>query len=308
MRAARRTSTAAASAPAADIALADPAVGGRTRAPCPKCGGTLVVGQPACARCGYDPRDVPLEPSKAEAMLGDFDPDATPSEQRERKKPKPPPPKPKEPTCTECHYVLTGVPARPEGGRVCPECGHLNRVITRSETLEEDSREVTRWSYLKPALMIAGGLPVYALCLMLQGWWQGGWQGALTGPMRAAGSRGWTLALQSLGLGLGLYVWSVGVAFVMTAVLGVVWTGVSTTFRIMALSIAGLLAVAFACGSVLFLIPLPLPWWAIYAFCALGYSWYLGELLDLDLHEAFVVTFLTAAGIWASGVGLALML
>lgn len=296
--------------PAADgaIGLEKSAVAGRTRAPCPTCGGALIVGQPVCGGCGYDPRSIPLDPAKAEAILGDFDPDITPEEKREKKKPKPPPPPPKEKTCTQCGYALTGVPARPQGGIVCPECGEENRSRTRGENDEQLSREVARWTYLKPALMAGISLPIYAVLLLIQGWWQGGWQAALVGPVRAAGVRGWPLAMKSLGLGLGLYVWSVGIAFVVTVVMGVMWTGISTTFRVTAVTVAGLLAVAFACGLFLFAIPLPLPWWAIFAFCMFGYTWYVGEMLDLDMHEAFIVSLMTAVGIWASAVGLMLMM
>lgn len=268
----------------------------------------MVVGQPVCGGCGYDPRSIPLDPAKAEAILGDFDPDITPEEKREKKKPKPPPAPPKEKTCTECGYALTGVPARPQGGIVCPECGAENRALTRGEADEELSREVAKWTYLKPVLMAAISLPIYAVLLLLQGWWQGGWQGAYFGPVRAAGVRGWPLAFKSLGAGLGLYVWSIGIAFVVTLVLGVLWTGISTTLRATVVTLAGLLAVAFACAMFLFAIPLPLPWWGIMAFCLLGYSWYLGEMLDLDLLEAFIVSLTTAVGILASAVGLALML
>lgn len=268
----------------------------------------MVVGRPACGACGYDPRHVPLEPSKAEAVLGDFDPDVTPASKRDKAKAKPKPTPRPEKSCTRCGQSLTGVPTLPQGGVKCPECGTENRALTRSEVDEETSRDVAKWTYLKPALMIVFSMPVYTGLLLLQGWWQGGWQGALLGPVRATGQRGWGLAFQSLAVGLGLYVWSVGIAFVVTFVSGVLWTGMSTTLRAMLVTLAGLLAVAFACGLALFAIPLPLPWWAIFAFCNLGYTWYLAEMLDLDLHEAFIVSLMTAVGIWASAVGLALML
>jgi hypothetical protein len=289
-----------------EIAVEAPDLSGRTRAPCPRCGEPLVVGVPACAACGYDPRAIPLEPAKAEAILGPLDPDA-PDHPRPRGKRTEPAPAPTG-TCKACGYSLAGLPPDPRGEIVCPECGRIQRGLLRPPTDEENSRYVARMTYLQPALMLCIGLTVLALLLLAQGWWQGGWVGSLKGPIKAPPERGWKVALGALGGGLAFYAIGTLASFGATVALGLLWTGLNTTLRVLLLQIAGLLAAALALHFLLSAIPLPIPSWLISTLCGMLYAWYLAEMQEIELHEAGGITLasmLLTWGIW-TGITLAL--
>ncbi len=280
---------------------------GKSRAPCPKCGGAMRPGVPACGRCGFDPTTIPLEPSKAREVLGDFDPDATPAHKRASKKAKAPAAV-RAPACSSCGYSLAKLPSSAQGEIVCPECGTINRIALRREADEELSAEVARWAVLRPVLMIAGGLGVSAAVLLAMGWVQGGVAASLHGMLKAPGQRGWGEALRNLAGGMAFFVWASLIAWGATAVLGLLWTGISNSLRMMLLNVAGLTAVAMGMYLALGLIPLPIPWWAMGVLCWIIYVWYLADMQDLDLQEAAVVTGASVFAVWVMTMGVMLML
>lgn len=284
------------------LSLASPPPTGKTRAPCPMCGARMEIGVPACAVCAYDPRSVPLEPGKAEAVLGDFDPDATPTHERKKRIRKPPlkAAAPVPHLCKECKYDLTGVPAEKSGGLKCPECATLNRFMTRRAVDEETSREINRWTYLKPALMGAGGLAAYSVLLLAQGWLQGGFRGALSGWVKAPGQSGWGVAFTHLGVGMALYVWMVIVGSMVTLLASFLWIGLSNTLRATVLNVSGLMAVALALELFFFTLPIPIPWWAVSTLCGIIYAYYLTDMQDWYFQEGAIVTGATWVVMWVS--------
>jgi DNA-directed RNA polymerase subunit RPC12/RpoP len=279
---------------------------GKSRAPCPKCGGAMRPGVPACGGCGFDPSTIPLEPSKAREILGDFDPDATPAHKRAPKKAKATAKVPS-PVCSSCGYALANIPASAQGDIVCPECGTRNHVSLRREVDEELSAEVARWAVLRPALMIAGGVGVSAAVLLAMGWIQGGVAASLHGVMKPPGQRGWGVALGNLAGGMAFYAWASLIAWGTTAALGLLWTGIANSLRMMLLNVAGLVAVAFGMYLALGLIPLPIPWWAMGVLCWIVYVWYLADMQDLDLQEAGVVAGASVVAVWLATMGVILM-
>ncbi|CAG0970561.1 hypothetical protein PHYC_01222 [Phycisphaerales bacterium] len=281
------------------IAIEGPNFAGKTRAPCPKCGAAMTPGIPACSVCAYDPASIPLDPAKARDILGDFDPDATPKEKGEPRTIKKPP-KPRIPTCTNCGYSLKGLPAQPSGGIVCPECSTHNTVVLRRDEDEETSREIARWTYLKPLYLLIGGLIGYVLLLIARGWINGNLDASIYGIVRAPGQRGWNVALVNVLVGLAFYAWTVVVASTLTILAGLAWAGLSTTFRVLFLQSAGLLATIFAVWTLLYTIPLPLPWWAISAFCGLFYIYYLADMQEIEWWDATVIMLATGVVVGAT--------
>jgi predicted RNA-binding Zn-ribbon protein involved in translation (DUF1610 family) len=124
----------------------------KTRAPCSRCGGAMMLGVPACPACGFDPSLMPDEVTA-------------------RKKPKKPKGMPK--NCTSCKYDLAGVPVSTNGQLICPECGEVNRVSLGRIDLQDVSREVARNAFIKPLMFMGGGLAVSFLVLALQQQWLG---------------------------------------------------------------------------------------------------------------------------------------
>lgn len=281
------------------IAIEGPDYRGMTRAPCPNCGAAMTPGVPACPVCAYDPASIPLDPAKAREILGDFDPDATPKDKRA---PKPSAKKAKRnaPTCTGCGYNLKGLPALPSGGTQCPECSTINSVILRRDEDEETSREIARWTYLKPLYLLIGGLTGYVPLLLSRGWLNGNYPAALSGMIKPPGQSGWGSALANLGLGLALYAWTVVVSAGLTFLVGLAWAGISTTIRILVLQTAGLLATLFAVWLLIYMIPIPIPWWAISAFCGLFYLYYLADMQEIEWWDAAVIGVATCAVVGAT--------
>jgi uncharacterized Zn finger protein (UPF0148 family) len=278
------------------ITLAPPDHSGRHRAPCPKCNTPLAVGQPACPSCGYDPSSVPLEPSKARAILGDFDPDATPLHERLKTKArarrnKPPPPEYR-PTCTQCGYDLRGVKPGP-GDLTCPECGTANSFRIRSEEDERLSLEIARREIHRPVRYLIVGLLLTAALLLADGWIQGGFKGSLYGFIGKGPPGGWIGSLKNLGLGLAGYAGAASLAFTVSLACAFLWTGLNTTIRILALQVAGFAAAATALLLLLLAIPAPIPVWVLVLIAACMYAYLLADGQDLYFQDAAFVTGIT---------------
>lgn len=270
---------------------------GQNRAPCVKCGTAMVAGTPACPKCGYDPASVPLNPDKAREILGEFDPDVTPVSKR-KKKPKKIAPAPPPPTCSQCSYPIAGLTAEPNGSVTCPECGTRQVIRVRRAVDDETSRDVERWMYLKPSLVLAGFFVMLVLTLLVQGWVQGGLNGALSGWIRPSTSRGWGVAARAVAHGLAWYGCGVVVGFGVALLLTTFWCGGSTTKRVLALQIASLMTMAFGVTTAVLLIPIPIPLWAVLAVVGIFYTYYLADWQDLYMQDAGIIAGVTVVAMW----------
>lgn len=70
--------------------------------------------------------------------------------------------------CSKCGYSLEGLETN-----TCPECGHENarRRRGKSQLLEEESRQIARMEYIKPAVTLALGVVVVMMILAIGGDW-----------------------------------------------------------------------------------------------------------------------------------------
>jgi len=262
----------------------------------------MAAGTPACPKCGYDPASIPLDPEKAREILGEFDPDVTPAAQRKKKTPKKPVPVPPPPKCSQCSYPIAGLTAEPNGTVTCPECGTRQVIRVRRAVDDETSREVERWMYLKPTLVLCGFLLVLVLALVVQGWVQGGVSGALSGWIRPAASRGWGVAARALAHGLAWYGCGVVVGSGVALLLTTFWCGGSTTKRVLALQVTSLMAMAFGVTTLVLLIPIPIPLWAVLAVVGIFYAYYLADWQDLYMQDAGIITGVTVVAMWVATI------
>lgn len=253
----------------------------------------MAVGKPVCAACGYDPRTVPLETSKAREVLGEFDadPDATPLERRlrERAKTRRQKSAPPVPKCSACGYVLRGLKPVPEGVR-CPECGKVNHLYERSAQLEEESRETARRAWRTPLLHLVWSIPVMVLFLGSRGWINGGMEAAKNGIIGSGPSGGWVGSIINVGVGLGAFAGSCVACFVVVLTCALMWTGLATTIRILAVQVCGMTAVAAATWMLLAAIPLPLPWWAPPIAAGGVFAYLLSQWQDLYAPDVILVS------------------
>ncbi|MFZ4574824.1 MAG: hypothetical protein ACOYN0_10535, partial [Phycisphaerales bacterium] len=109
----------------------------QTRAPCPFCNAPMPPGVAKCPACGKLP--------SVYTVASERDPTIA--------EPAPAP-------CMTCGYDLKGLPSLK-----CPECGTVNRRLSRSQILEQTSREVFVTEIRRPALM--AGISVGLLTLLL---------------------------------------------------------------------------------------------------------------------------------------------
>lgn len=70
--------------------------------------------------------------------------------------------------CSKCGYSLEGLETN-----TCPECGHENtrRRRGKSQLLEEESRQIARMEYIKPAVTLVLGMVVVMMILAIGGDW-----------------------------------------------------------------------------------------------------------------------------------------
>jgi hypothetical protein len=171
--------------------------------------------------------------------------------------------------CVKCGYDLAGLPEPP----VCPECGTLNPKrkkprTPRSAELEEQSREIARMAYLRPAIMLGGGL--LALFILTA---------ALGKPtdMLAYGLK----YLFDVPVGLGVYV-----------VCCLLWIGFDMPLHLIAFRLAAIYAVVDvldALGGLLGIFGFL--FWGLIYFAYLGL---LKEELDIEFQDAWILAFLTS--------------
>jgi hypothetical protein len=70
--------------------------------------------------------------------------------------------------CAKCDYSLEGL-----DDTTCPECGHVNERQRRpkSQLLAEESRQIARMEYLKPAVTLGVGVVLGMIILAIAGEW-----------------------------------------------------------------------------------------------------------------------------------------
>lgn len=275
------------------------------RAPCLKCGTPQQVGVPRCPNCGHTPGEVPLAPDKAREVLGDFDedPDATRSNERSRQRNREEKARARESqrlkdvaaretSCSGCGYSLRGLKGGPDGF-TCPECGVVTKVFVRADQHLQTSLEIARSTVRKPLLFLACGVPGVVLLSGAKGWIVGGMAGSMYGFIGPGPKGGLIEAAANAGLGLLWLIVAWVVAMTTVLVCGLIWTGVNTTFRLMALQTAGIMSLATLTFLLLAAIPLPLPMWVIASIAGVVYAWQLSDAQDLFGQDAAIVTGIT---------------
>lgn len=164
--------------------------------------------------------------------------------------------------CAKCGYDLTGLKT-PK----CPECGTVNRPLSKQEQLRKDSRALARREYLRPVILFA-----VALGIVL----------ALTA---AVGGR------FSISEYLLVYAISVPVGIVVYLMCCALWMGSDAPLGLTALRLAAVFALGdIAVGMAAFV---PLLYLQIAMIVAV-YGVLIHKLMDLDLQDAMIVGVVTS--------------
>jgi hypothetical protein len=220
-----------------DLAVSpeDPTVKIETRI-CLNCSHTVNKHDPVCAYCKFDARKG--LPKKLAGVVEEVA------------------------TCRECGYELTGL-TKP----ICPECGAKVSLTRRGSSFESQSREVRRWAYLKPLIMLGIGMGGVLLHDLIR-------------------HPGWEWPLFRL-LDLAVTIPAVAMVYIACAF---AWIGFDMPLHLVTLRIAGAYAVAS-------LVYWALAWTQIpiipMGFAAIAYVWMLHEDLDMELQDAVIVTVLS---------------
>ncbi len=211
---------------------------------CEGCSKSINADVFVCAYCGYDGRLGP--PAKLKKPLH---------------------------TCKKCGYDLAGLPEP-----ICPECGTKNaRRTSRSHLYEEESKEVTKWAYLRPAIMLGVGLVGLIILSLIR---HGGDPKYLT----------YTFIEFFAGVPavLGVYVACCAL-----------WIGFDMRLDLIALRVAGIFAVVSLVSDLVGLFPVSIVAWSV-TWCT--YIWMLAQELDLELQDALIIAVVSAGATWVSFV------
>jgi RNA polymerase subunit RPABC4/transcription elongation factor Spt4 len=188
-----------------------------------------------------------------------------------------PPGKLKKPlhTCRHCGYDLAGLPEP-----ICPECGMRNaRRSTYAHLYDDDSKEVTRWAYLRPAIMF--GVGMLGLCIF---------------------------ALLKYGSAKYVAFMFIKYAVEVPVVLGVyfaccaLWIGFDMRLHLIALRLAGIFAVVDLLNAVVGLFPVAIVAWSV---TGIAYIWMLAQELDLEFQDALIIALISVV---ATAMAFALIL
>lgn len=155
--------------------------------------------------------------------------------------------------CRHCGYDVTGLKSP-----TCPECGGRLAEDRRARD-REVSREVVRWAYLRPGLMVVGG--VAGLCVI-----------------RAIGGEAGLIPSNLLALALGIPM-AVGAFFLCC----LIWIGFDAPWHLVTLRMAGIFAVMQPISLLAGLIPVPVVPTVVTALCYMGL---VQSELDVDLQDA----------------------
>ncbi len=219
----------------------DPSVKIVTRI-CLSCSHTVHADNPVCAYCGWDARKG--LPKKFREM------EAAPK-----------------PTCRKCGYELIGLKTN-----ICPECGTRNRLTARGAALDQTSREITKWAYLRPALMLGGGLAGLVLFYGIR-----------------YSSEPWFMVF-----GVVSFAINAAVLWVVYTLCGLGWIGLDMPHHLAALRLSGILAVASLLLAVVGLVPAPVLALGIAGF---AFVWMLHQEMDLEFQDAVIVAILTMGAV-----------
>jgi predicted RNA-binding Zn-ribbon protein involved in translation (DUF1610 family) len=226
----------------------DPSVKIVTRI-CLSCSHTVHADNPVCAYCGWDVRKG--LPKKFREM------EAAPK-----------------PTCRKCGYELTGLKTN-----ICPECGTRNRLTARGAELDKNSREITKWAYLRPALMLCGGVGGLILFYGIR-----------------YSSEPWFMVFAVVSFAINAVV-----LWVVYTLCGLGWIGLDMPHHLAALRLSGILAVATLLLAVLGLVPAPVLALGIAGF---AFVWMLHQEMDLEFQDAVIIAILTMGAmtvVWLLG-------
>jgi len=215
---------------------------------CGACGSPILRGHTVCSRCGMDQKR-----GLATSALGQHSLDR--AGKRILK-------------CGHCGYDMTGVPST-----VCPECGRRAGRDVHRRSREETEREVAKWMYLKPLIMLGVGLGVVSLGMLVSGG-----SDAVVGYLLRFGA-------------------TIPVGLLIFFTCSLIWIGFDEPFHVQGLGLAAAYAMT---DLVLFLLAAVLPGWlwifvVIVAFVA--HIIFLMDLLELEHTDAIILALLTF-GTW----------
>ena len=237
----KHAKAAVSAAPVLPVSDEDPSVKIVTRI-CLSCSHTVHADNPVCAYCGWDVRKG--LPKKFKEM------EAAPK-----------------PTCRKCGYELTGLKTN-----VCPECGTRNRLTARGAELDKNSREITKWAYLRPALMLGGGVGGLVLFYGIR-----------------HSSEPWFMVFAVVSFAINAVV-----LWVVYTLCGLGWIGLDMPHHLSALRLSGILAVATLLLAVLGLVPAPVLALGIAGF---AFVWMLHQEMDLEFQDAVIIAILTMGAV-----------
>lgn len=170
--------------------------------------------------------------------------------------------------CPGCGYDLKGL-KKPR----CPECGKVLPLVTEREEREAESKQIARKAWIKPLVLLGIGLA--GLCIV--------------GTQRGGGG-GAGVAAELVEFAVGLPV--AGLVYV---ICGFMWLGFDAPPLRATVSLAGAYAAADLLSSVFDLMPIRGMYLTIafYVGTTTLYGYLLGDLLDMETQDGFIVAVLT---------------
>lgn len=171
-------------------------------------------------------------------------------------------------TCPSCGYDLKGL-KKPK----CPECGKVMPLVTEREEREAESQAIARKAWIKPLVLLGIGLA--GLCIV----------GTQRGP---GGVEGVATELVEFAVGF-------PVAAIVYVICGFIWVGFDAPPLRATISLAGAYAAADLLSSVFNLLPIRIVYTTIafWVGTTTVYGHLLGDMLDMDVQDGFIVAVLT---------------
>lgn len=164
--------------------------------------------------------------------------------------------------CGKCGYDLTGLKT-PK----CPECGTVNRPLTKQEQYRKDSRDLARREYLRPVILFAVAL-------------------AIAAAINASIGRGVNLPEYLL-----TYAISVPIGLVVYLMCCAMFLGSDAPLGLTCLRLAAVFALADIIVGVASVVPV---FYVTIAVVIASHGLLMHKLMDLDLQDALIVGAVTA--------------